>query len=60
MSGFIVAVLAAVALVLLLGGYLVVVAGSRRRMESLHQPAEDLRRADDDRTTPYDGSSGLV
>jgi hypothetical protein len=40
--------------------YLSTIARSRAAMDRLHQPPDDLRRADDNQQPPQDGSAGLV
>ena len=46
--------------VLVLVVYLLTIARSRSGMDSLHQPPDDMRRADDNQRPPDDGSAGLV
>lgn len=40
--------------------YVSTIARSRSSMDRLHQPPDDLRRADDNQQPPQDGSAGLV
>lgn len=40
--------------------YVRTIARSRRSMEGLYQTPDDMKRADDNQSPPFDGSSGWV